>query len=237
MRLTNHDGRGGSNSFFVVFFHVRTFHQSRASLVHTSAANYNFTVDRRQNFPAPSTPRLPATVCQYRGGGLAAPPLPLRPLPADPTRMSTTNRTIPTHTHSINAFDINHPRQTSRINPEKHSAGDHSSTHPMQMEHSPSQSTARNPYLITYKPDTPIKTNPTHPHTNTPDPHTSDKIHIRSMTTSAQHTQNPQYRGGEELVRAYFGKAKFGEGKFWYKILNSIEKCGTNFPNHGQTGK
>ena len=36
------------------------------------------------------------------------------------------------------------------------------------------------------------------------------------------------------LVRAYFGKAKFGEGKIWYKILNPMEKCGTNFPNDEQ---
>ena len=36
--------------------------------------------------------------------------------------------------------------------------------------------------------------------------------------------------GGGELVRAYFGKAKFGEGKLWYKILDTMEKCGTIFP-------
>ena len=45
------------------------------------------------------------------------------------------------------------------------------------------------------------------------------------------------YRGGGgELVWAYFGKAKFGEGKFWYKILDTMEKCGTIFPKSGHTG-
>ena len=28
--------------------------------------------------------------------------------------------------------------------------------------------------------------------------------------------------GGGGLVRACFGKAKFGEGKFWYKILDTV---------------
>ena len=42
--------------------------------------------------------------------------------------------------------------------------------------------------------------------------------------------------GGGELVQAYFGKAKFGEGKFWYKILDTMEKCGTTFPKSGHTG-
>ena len=36
--------------------------------------------------------------------------------------------------------------------------------------------------------------------------------------------------GGGGLVRAYFGTAKFGEGKFW----TTMDKCGTNFPNNGQ---
>jgi len=31
------------------------------------------------------------------------------------------------------------------------------------------------------------------------------------------------------MVRAYFGNAKFGEEKIWYKMLNTMEKCGTNF--------
>ena len=45
------------------------------------------------------------------------------------------------------------------------------------------------------------------------------------------------YRGGGgELVRAYFGKAKLGEGKFWYKVLHTMEKCGTVFPKSGHTG-
>ena len=36
-----------------------------------------------------------------------------------------------------------------------------------------------------------------------------------------------KYRGGGGgLVGAHFGKAKFGEGKFWYKILDTMEKCG-----------
>ena len=43
-----------------------------------------------------------------------------------------------------------------------------------------------------------------------------------------------KYRGG--LVRAYFGEVKFGKGKFWYKILKTMEKCGTSFPNNGQSG-
>ena len=38
------------------------------------------------------------------------------------------------------------------------------------------------------------------------------------------------------MVWAYFGKAKFSEGKFWYKMLNTMEKCGTNFPNSGTSG-
>ena len=35
-------------------------------------------------------------------------------------------------------------------------------------------------------------------------------------------------------MQAYFGSAKFGEGRFWYKILSTMEKCGTNFPNDGR---
>ena len=35
------------------------------------------------------------------------------------------------------------------------------------------------------------------------------------------------------MVWAHFGKAKFGEGKIWYEMLNTMEKCGTNFPNSG----
>ena len=43
--------------------------------------------------------------------------------------------------------------------------------------------------------------------------------------------------GGGGMVRACFGQAKFGEGNFWYKILNTMEKCGTKFPNNRQFRK
>ena len=38
------------------------------------------------------------------------------------------------------------------------------------------------------------------------------------------------YREGGGEVQAYFGKAKFGAVKFWYKILDTMGKCGTIFP-------
>ena len=40
--------------------------------------------------------------------------------------------------------------------------------------------------------------------------------------------------GGGGDGASIFGKAKFSEGKIWYKILNTMEKCGTKFPNNGQ---
>jgi len=43
------------------------------------------------------------------------------------------------------------------------------------------------------------------------------------------HPEDCYYRRGEKMVRAYFGNAKFGEEKIWYKMLNTMEKCGTNF--------
>ena len=43
-----------------------------------------------------------------------------------------------------------------------------------------------------------------------------------------QHIRIPGGVGG--LVRAYFGNAKFGEGKSWYKILDTVGKRGTIFP-------
>ena len=42
--------------------------------------------------------------------------------------------------------------------------------------------------------------------------------------------------GGGELVGAYFGKAEFGEGKFWYNILDTMKKCGTIFQKVGTLG-
>ena len=42
--------------------------------------------------------------------------------------------------------------------------------------------------------------------------------------------KNFWYRGGGWLVRTQLGMAKFGGVKIWFKILNSMEKCGTNFP-------
>ena len=53
----------------------------------------------------------------------------------------------------------------------------------------------------------------------------------RSRPQGRRTVWHPEYPGGgggggEGLVRAYFGKAKFGEGKIWYKILNTMERCG-----------
>ena len=63
-----------------------------------------------------------------------------------------------------------------------------------------------------------------------------------TLCTSPSFSSEPaismSYRGrGGGLVRAYFGKAKFGEGKIWYKILNTTEKNGTKiFQMMGDVG-
>ena len=48
--------------------------------------------------------------------------------------------------------------------------------------------------------------------------------------------QGNRYRGGGGLVRAYFGKAKFSEGKFWFKILNTMENVVQTFQIMGNAG-
>ena len=39
--------------------------------------------------------------------------------------------------------------------------------------------------------------------------------------------------GGGGLVRTQLGMAKFGVVNIWYKILNIMQKCGTNCPDSG----
>ena len=60
--------------------------------------------------------------------------------------------------------------------------------------------------------------------------------HLRHHRAASMQVERVHYRRGGEMVWAYFGKAKFGEGKIWYEMLNTMEKCGTNFPNSGIFG-
>ena len=62
-----------------------------------------------------------------------------------------------------------------------------------------------------------------------------DVMNAMMMITTRRQTRH--YRGGAggggDLVRTQFGLAKFGVVKIWYKIINTAEKCGTNFPESG----
>ena len=58
-------------------------------------------------------------------------------------------------------------------------------------------------------------------------------IRLRLSMSNLASTSLP---GAGGLVRAYFGKAKFGEGKIWFKILNAMENVVQTFHIMGNAG-